>query len=217
MTLCLGTDVIAGTSKTDDLSTTLNSTSKIQAIGVMDRNQSGNAVKTWTGTKAQYDEIVGNNMVDANTIYNITDDLPSTTVLLDKIYPVGSLYFGTMATCPMAALIGTWQLVSSGRVIQGADSNHPAGTTANAGIPNITGYFNCSIPAQHTKAVSGAFTGITLGSSSDFGMTGGSAVNSSAATVYGFDFDASRCSSVYGNSNTVQPPAFFVNIWQRIL
>ena len=29
-------------------------------------------------------------------------------------------------------------------------------------------------------------------------------------------FDASRSSSIYGNSDTVQPPARIVNVWKRV-
>ena len=29
-------------------------------------------------------------------------------------------------------------------------------------------------------------------------------------------FAASRCSTVYGKSSTVQPPAYIVNIWRRV-
>ena len=29
-------------------------------------------------------------------------------------------------------------------------------------------------------------------------------------------FDASRCSSIYGSSSTVQPPAYVVHIWKRV-
>ena len=32
---------------------------------------------------------------------------------------------------------------------------------------------------------------------------------------YNLGFDASRSNPIYGRSNTVQPPAYVVNIWQR--
>ena len=31
----------------------------------------------------------------------------------------------------------------------------------------------------------------------------------------GTNINASRSSSIYGNSNTVQPPAYVVNVWRR--
>jgi hypothetical protein len=67
------------------------------------------------------------------TGYMTTDDL------LKALYPVGSIYIGTQSTCPLATLISgsTWVKVSEGRVLQGSDSNHNAGTTIEAGLPNV--------------------------------------------------------------------------------
>ena len=136
---------------------------------------------------------------------------------MNSLYPIGSTYITTASTCPLATLISgsTWTKVSEGRVLWGSDSNHSAGTTIEAGLPNITGGFGVSIPANHGLSARGSFTGSSLGSSSDLGMGGGSAVNSTAGTVYGFDFYASRSSSIYGKSSTVQPPAYVVNIFRR--
>lgn len=64
----------------DEKSITKNSSDEIQTVGVIDQNATTTAVKTWTGTKAQYDAI---STKDANTIYNITDD---TTALAYEAY-----------------------------------------------------------------------------------------------------------------------------------
>lgn len=86
-----------------------NTTYDIKAKSVVDTNSG--AVKMWTGTKAQYDAIV---IKDANTLYNITDDTDVTLSLLELLYPVGSIYIGTMVTCPLQTLgVGTWQLKTS--------------------------------------------------------------------------------------------------------
>ena len=77
--------------------------------------------------------------------------------LFDKIWPIGSLYFGIMETCPLAALFGTWEKVSSGRVLQGADANHNPGTTIEAGLPNITGTLNW-VKGTESESATGAFT-----------------------------------------------------------
>ena len=134
--------------------------------------------------------------------------------ILETIYPVGSIYIGTMATCPLAAAgLGTWELVSSGRVLQGSDSAHSAGSTIEAGLPNITG------------TMSGYGDRDLFGTSDYSGALGVSGDGSNRITVVGesfnatgyptFNFDASRSSSIYGNSTTVQPPAYVVNIWKR--
>lgn len=77
---------------------------------------------------------------------------------------------------------------ATGRVLQGGASVQ----SVEAGLPNITG-------------VLAAFEGLTEGAFSEiqhYGAVGG--------TGYGFgkiQIDASRSSSIYGNSTTVQPPA----------
>lgn len=57
--------------KIDNTSITLNEAGNIQTVGVLDQN-TGNANKYWTGTRAEYEAIVEK---DENTFYYITDDI----------------------------------------------------------------------------------------------------------------------------------------------
>jgi hypothetical protein len=139
--------------------------------------------------------------------YDLLDRLQDTGVTIksffEALYPVGSIYLGTMNTCPLIALdIGTWQLVAQDRVLQGSGSK-TAGSTVEAGLPNITG----DVGSGETYYGTGAFyqNGDTSGSTAV-----GGAIDSKIG------FDASRSNSIYGKSNTVQPPAYVVNIWKRI-
>lgn len=131
--------------------------------------------------------------------------------LLQTIYPVGSVYIGTQSTCPMAIVIegSTWQLVSSGKALWTGDGSN-ANTTIDAGLPDITG--NTIVRANGQGGDTGNPTGAfkTNGTSS---MLMGKDVNQ--ITVYGGDIKASRSSSIYGKSSTVQPPAYVVNVWRR--
>lgn len=82
-----------------------------------------------------------------------------------------------------------------GRVLQGADSL----TTKEAGLPNITGGFS-SAGANAWRDAYGAF------------YMAGSPYNSAMDSSYekhetDMYLDASRCNSIYGSSDTVQPPA----------
>lgn len=135
------------------------------------------------------------------------------TGIADVIYPVGSIYIGIQAECPMKAVIqgSEWVKVSEGRVLQGSDSSHTAGTTISAGLPNITGNFNFQDGSNRNIAVQ-ATKAFKLGSQV---TTGGATATGTITRYNGISFDASRESSIYGNSTTVQPPAFVVNIWQR--
>lgn len=126
--------------------------------------------------------------------------------LLNTIYPVGAIYIGTQSTCPMDIIMPgtTWTLVSSDKALWTGDGTN-ANTTIAAGLPNITGQFRA---CAYNTNWSGAFA------------NGGSDVNEPAqANWIGsgrlFDFNASRSSSIYGNSTTVQPPAYVVNVWRR--
>ena len=78
----------------------------------------------------------------------------------------------------------------------GSGTNN-VGTVKSAGLPNITGFFSGTL-INYTSA-NGSFYVSNL-SNSDRYAGGGNTSN-------GVSLDASRSSSIYGNSSTVQPPA----------
>lgn len=128
---------------------------------------------------------------------------------VDKLtaYPVGSIFQTVSNTSPAALFGGTWQEIAQNRVLMGAGSGHAAGTTVEAGLPNITGSFNANV-RMNNHEVSGAFTaGNWLNS------TG---ANNSDSRVYKFSLDASKSNAIYGRSATVQPAAYYVHIWKRV-
>jgi hypothetical protein len=130
-------------------------------------------------------------------------------------YPVGSIYQSTNPTSPAALFGGTWEQIASERVLMGASSSHKAGTTVNAGLPNITGsLIEAKVggsPFRGSKASlskSGAlkFTEVNTSWGGYNGMDG---------SAYNIEFDASSSNLIYGRSNTVQPAAYYVYIWRR--
>ena len=78
-------------------------------------------------------------------------------------------------------------------IIEGTTDVSALGDLVEAGLPNITGEFNS---AYNSDNLSGAF-----------GWQGGMPAQGTTNSSYigGFNFDASRSSSIYGNSSTVQP------------
>nr|DAT48895.1 MAG TPA: baseplate protein [Caudoviricetes sp.] len=128
---------------------------------------------------------------------------------VDKLtaYPVGSIYQSTSYTSPAALFGGTWQEIAQNRVLMGASYAHAAGTTVEAGLPNITGSFVANVRSSNHE-VSGAFTVGNV-----IAYTGG---NSSDAYTYKFSLDASKSNAIYGRSATVQPAAYYVHIWKRV-
>ena len=122
-------------------------------------------------------------------------------------FPVGSIYQSTARTSPAALFGGTWQEIAQNRVLMGAGSGHAAGTTVEAGLPNITGSFVADVKKGEHK-VSGAFTaGNMIASTGEY---------NSFSDVYKFSLDASKSNAIYGRSATVQPAAYYVHIWRRV-
>lgn len=131
--------------------------------------------------------------------------------VLLAIYPVGSVYIGTQSSCPMATVMPgtTWQLVSSGRALwTGTGSN--GNTTIAAGLPNITGKFSADCLGASAIAHTGAFS-TTPSVESQYYLAQGGGIMSQRK----YDFNAASSNSIYGNSSTVQPPAYVVNVWRR--
>ena len=112
-------------------------------------------------------------------------------------YPVGSIYQSTQATSPAALFGGSWEEIASERVLMGASRTHAAGTTVNAGLPNIKF----------------SFTAATCGSG---GHAGNEFSTSYALNSSDFNLDASKSNAIYGRSSTVQPAAYYVHIWHRV-
>ena len=137
------------------------------------------------------------------------------TNIYSSIFPVGSIYITTSnsGTCPIASLISgsTWVKVGAGKVLQGADSNHAVNTTIAAGLPNITGYNEGFSILGHIESGNSGAISLARGAYNTADTDG-------ATSTWGsrMNFNASNSSSVYGQSNTVQPPAYVVNFWRRV-
>ncbi|MBQ8678069.1 MAG: hypothetical protein IJ529_06335 [Alphaproteobacteria bacterium] len=190
----------------DNKSIMVNAMNQLQAIGVIDQNDTSMAVELWTGSNVEYEALEEK---DPATLYVTQEDI--TISMLEAIWPVGAIYLATTAGCPLEALgVGKWELVAKDRCLQGAGGNLGVpGETIEAGAPNIVGTFNCGgSDAALAKNLTGAFY---LEGSNVAGEGGGSGSDSLAG------FDASRANAIYGNSETIQPPAFLVNIFQRVI
>ena len=124
--------------------------------------------------------------------------------------PIGTIlpYVGDLADIPKGWYLcdgsnGTPNL--TGRFLEGTTTK--ANIFVEAGLPNITGTYNTN----------GIWSGFLNGENA----TQAFSIQKTSSTPWGgydgdygyvgiLSFSAERCSSIYGNSNTVQPPAYTV-------
>ena len=131
-------------------------------------------------------------------------------------YPVGSIFQTVSTTSPAALFGGTWQEIAQNRVLMGASYAHAAGTTVEAGLPNITGSL------IETEAESSPFRGSKASLSKSGALkftevnTDWGGYSSLSGSAYNIKFDASLSNPIYGRSTTVQPAAYYVHIWRRV-
>lgn len=91
------------------------------------------------------------------------------------------------------------------RFIQGANNN--VGTVFSAGLPNIRGDFG----SAHTRAAGSGNNGPNGAIYSSFTSSKVSTVSNTGPSANGID--ASLDNPIYGNSDTVQPPAIALNVF----
>lgn len=134
-------------------------------------------------------------------------------------HPVGSIYQTISPENPSVTFGGgTWEKIAQDRVLMGASDTHPAGTTIEAGLPNVKGTFTAALRDGFTdysaNKITGAFyeNGTTTGDDNYNSISTNVGIPSGGAP---FGFDASRSNSIYGRSTTVQPPAYFTYTWLR--
>ena len=110
-------------------------------------------------------------------------------------FPVDIVISMVGDTSPAALFGGTWEEIAQDRALMGASRTHAAGTTVEAGLPNIKF----------------SFTAATVGlgkAGTDYLTTGYKSSD--------FNLDASKSNAIYGRSSTVQPAAYYVHIWHRV-
>lgn len=121
-------------------------------------------------------------------------------------------------TSPAALFGGTWQEIAQNRALMGASYAHAAGTTVEAGLPNITG----SLIETSNNGETSPFRGNknAISSIGAFAVTEVSSPYCGFAryegSAYDISFDASHSNPIYGRSYTVQPAAYYVHIWRRV-
>lgn len=111
-------------------------------------------------------------------------------------------------TSPASFIGGTWERIED-CTIWGASDTHPAGTTLEAGLPNITAKVTSQYGIFNTDA-EGAFY-FADGANYKYPTTG-----LGGALIHDLRFSAANSNSIYGKSTTVQPPAYCLYLWRRV-
>ena len=160
-----------------------------------------------TGWNAYYQYYVFTGMTTSTNGY-------ARGVDLNARYPVGAYYISDNKTSPANLFGGVWEELPEGFTLWTTSTTSAnAGTTISAGLPNIWGdLWHTNLPLANAGARS-SDSAISVRSGGGATYTG---FSSNKRDYAQWDFNASRYNSIYGNSTTVQPPAYRVYAWRRI-
>lgn len=155
---------------------------------------------------------------DGSAVFTVRDKRMQ--AMVDMFYPIGSVYISadkskTKADFPFMQY-GTWEEVPANLCLQTGDVSE-AGTPRSAGLPNITGELAMDrVGYQLSNDVYAKGALFSNSTTANLPNNGAAAYvtdkNKHPKTFY---FDASKSNSIYGASDTVQPPAYMVRAWVR--
>jgi len=116
--------------------------------------------------------------------------------LLNRVYPVGSIYMSAVNISPASFLGGTWQAIEQGRMLMAAGSTWQAGTTGGAAYHALT--------VQEMPAHDHSATETAAGAHSHGASTGsaGAHAHSGSTNSTGNHYHTGTTSSAGGHSHT---------------
>ena len=180
---------------------------------------SENAVQNKVVTEALNNKTTVNISNVAQDSINFTSDPQTqlnekldTTELLNKIYPIGSIYISVNQTSPASFIGGTWQALDEGRTLWTTTTAGQGGTTVSAGLPNIEGSLESVVMAKTYDNQPYSTGALSFGNNVVSISGAGNGWWTYLKPLY---FNANDDNDIYGNSTTVQPPAFIVYMWKR--
>ncbi len=141
--------------------------------------------------------------------------------LLDLIYPVGSVYISVNDRSPAEFFGGSWTKLPNNKTFwittTGVSNTSDSENEISAGLPNIVGKTNGgSVTFGANTSMQGAFTGKSGSTYSSVGSGAGKIYYSKLGFDASVQADGNNPNGIYGNSETVQPPAYKVYAWRRI-
>lgn len=129
--------------------------------------------------------------------------------VVDIVYPVGSVFITFDGGAVPSVLFPntTWERIKSGLFLQAEDLSDRMGLEIAAGLPNITAYVGAH-DRQNWAWFDGAFYSTNTSNSV-------AAYASYSSNPQHWAMSAARSNAIYGNSDTVQPPAICCAMWKR--
>lgn len=137
----------------------------------------------------------------------------SQKALIDLLYPIGIIITTGTDTAKKpgeAEGLAQWEEIAQDKLLQGTSSG--AGGTVEAGLPNITG----SIIGYSDRTGFGGADGMAYMDDMQKIIPSMGDIFPGNKSALRVRLDASKSNRIYGNSSTVQPPAYKVHFWKRI-
>lgn len=150
---------------------------------------------------------------DGSAVFTVRDKRAQ--ALFDFVYPVGIVVALANDKKPTFMNYGTWEKVAEDRVLQGSSESNAPGKKIEPGLPNITGILYQGYGNGENGIGLHGDNGNPTGAFYKAKSTASAPSVQGYSGVYTPGFDASRSNDIYGNSETVQPPAYVVAYWQR--
>lgn len=165
-----------------------------------------------------WDTIESVSIMDGTSVVYDASNMPARfrfQLLYDIFYPVGTVYMSADKTKTKADFpfmrYGTWEEVPANLCLQTGVASE-AGGQRSAGLPNITGH--AEFGYTNARSLPVIFTEGALNATIS-GRQGGGLSGDLGEQATRLNFNASKSNSIYGSSNTVQPPAYIVRAWVR--
>lgn len=137
----------------------------------------------------------------------------------DDFFPIGSIYCSMDKDFdPNVAWGGTWTKLDEGYFIEATQDETKINTQILAGLPNIVGYFSAKV--NNSYEFGGAFSQTyrgskTNGDNGNYPSGRDFSARNGETKADGSTLKDSSEHHVYGNSDTVQPNAYYAYIWKR--
>ena len=203
----LGEIATALTTNKDKIGTIINEISTKADKATVENALMGKAEKADVYTKQKVDDLLDKKM----------------KAMIDILYPVGIIITTATDNTPKpgeAYGLAQWAEIGQNRVLQGCSTG--AGSTIEAGLPNITGTAAGAMwGSVNTELNDGAFKnsakeGLNNSKNGEFITPTGWDLSKDGIRRCSAIFDASKSNGIYGKSSTVQPSALKVHFWKRI-